>query len=55
MAGTPADGGQADTPAAAMLIMDIRAHAMGEGGHGGSPNAKAGKRKAHQHWDGRAC
>jgi hypothetical protein len=44
---TPAGGGQADTPTGAVaLAMDAHACDAGEGGHGGSPNAEAGK--AHQ-------
>ena len=39
-------GGKANTPAGATLLMEINACAMGEGGHGGSPNAEA--RKTHQ-------
>jgi hypothetical protein len=44
-AGAPAGGGKADTPAGAVLLMDLHACAVGEGEHGdgGSPNAEVGE------------
>jgi hypothetical protein len=44
-AGTPVGGGQADTPAGAILLMDIYiyAYATGGGGYGGSPTWRQGR------------
>ena len=42
-ADTPAGGGQADTPVGAMVLMDIRAYTIGEGGYKGSPDERQGR------------